>query len=43
MRRYHPRVPGDVDAIVIGAGPNGVVAASLLAERGWRVLVLEAA
>src|SRR5215210_6365947 len=31
------------DAIVIGAGPNGLVAANLLADRGWEVLVLEAA
>jgi phytoene dehydrogenase-like protein len=32
----------DVDALVIGAGQNGLVAANLLAERGWSVLVLEA-
>jgi phytoene dehydrogenase-like protein len=31
------------DAIVIGAGPNGLVAANVLADRGWDVLVLEAA
>jgi phytoene dehydrogenase-like protein len=30
------------DAIVIGAGHNGLVAANLLADRGWDVLVLEA-
>ena len=29
------------DAIVIGAGPNGLVAANLLADAGWDVLVLE--
>ena len=32
----------DVDAVVIGAGHNGLVAANLLAQRGWRVLVCEA-
>jgi phytoene dehydrogenase-like protein len=30
------------DAVVIGAGPNGLTAANLLADRGWDVLVLEA-
>ena len=30
------------DAIVIGAGPNGLVAANLLAAAGWSVEVLEA-
>lgn len=31
------------DAIVVGAGHNGLVAANLLADDGWEVLVLEAA
>ena len=31
------------DAIVIGAGQNGLVAANMLADRGWEVLVLEEA
>ena len=31
-----------VDAVVIGAGPNGLVAANLLVDAGWSVLVLEA-
>jgi phytoene dehydrogenase-like protein len=33
---------GVVDAVVIGAGHNGLVAAALLADAGWDVLVLEA-
>ena len=30
------------DAVVVGAGPNGLVAANLLADEGWEVVVLEA-
>jgi phytoene dehydrogenase-like protein len=30
------------DAVVIGAGPNGLVAANMLADEGWSVEVLEA-
>ncbi|QKG19489.1 phytoene desaturase family protein [Actinomadura verrucosospora] len=30
------------DAVVVGAGPNGLVAANMLADAGWDVLVLEA-
>lgn len=30
------------DAIVVGAGPNGLVAANRLVDAGWRVLVVEA-
>jgi phytoene dehydrogenase-like protein len=31
-----------VDAVVIGAGHNGLVAANMLADAGWQVLVCEA-
>ncbi|MCP2267052.1 phytoene desaturase family protein [Promicromonospora thailandica] len=30
-----------VDAVVVGAGPNGLVAANALVDAGWDVLVLE--
>jgi phytoene dehydrogenase-like protein len=33
---------GSYDAIVVGAGPNGLVAANRLTDAGWSVLVLEA-
>jgi phytoene dehydrogenase-like protein len=29
------------DGVIIGAGPNGLVAANVLADAGWEVLVLE--
>ncbi len=29
------------DAVVVGAGPNGLVAANMLADRGWEVVVCE--
>ena len=35
-------LPGTVDAVVVGAGPNGLAAANLLAGAGWEVLLVEA-
>src|SRR5262249_11461344 len=44
---HKPSVGGmmrtNVDAVVVGAGHNGLVAAALLADAGWDVLVCEAA
>lgn len=33
--------PEQFDVVVIGAGPSGALASSLLVQKGWRVLVLE--
>jgi phytoene dehydrogenase-like protein len=35
-------LPREVDAVLIGAGPNGLVAANRLADAGWDTLLLEA-
>src|SRR6187431_1681521 len=35
-------LPREVDAVVVGAGPNGLVAANRLVDAGWETLLLEA-
>jgi phytoene dehydrogenase-like protein len=38
---YEGSAAAVVDAVVVGAGPNGLVAANVLADHGWSVTVVE--
>lgn len=42
MTRGRVGAVSSVDAVVIGAGPNGLVAANALVDAGWEVLLVEA-
>jgi phytoene dehydrogenase-like protein len=42
LLRMTKRATGDVDVIIVGAGPNGLAAANVVADAGWSVLLLEA-
>jgi phytoene dehydrogenase-like protein len=42
MSSFAAQPSESVDAVVVGAGPNGLVAANLLVDAGWEVLLLEA-
>lgn len=41
LELHAPSIPTDLDVIIIGAGPSGSIAASLLHQQGKKVLVLE--